>query len=168
MESRAKLLGHSIHAMLIAFPIGLFVTAVIFDIIHLASGTALWASISFYMIAAGIIGGLVAALFGFIDYLAVPKSTRAKHVGRLHGVGNVLVVVLFLISWWLRRPEPASPSTTALVFSFVGVALASVTAWMGGELVERLGVSVHDGAQLDAPSSLGGGAARIRSAPRTP
>ncbi|MFI5257534.1 MAG: DUF2231 domain-containing protein, partial [Gemmatimonadales bacterium] len=97
MESRAKLLGHSIHAMLIAFPIGLFVTAVIFDIIHLVSGTALWASIAFYMIGAGIIGGLVAALFGFIDYLAVPTSTRAKHVGRLHGVGNVLVVVLFLI-----------------------------------------------------------------------
>jgi hypothetical protein len=36
------------------------------------------------------------------------------------------------------------------------VALASVTAWLGGELVERLGVAVDDGAHLDAPSSLSG------------
>lgn len=167
MESRATLLGHSVHVMLIAFPVGLFVTAVIFDVIHLASGTALWASIAYYMIAAGIVGGLVAALFGFIDYLAVPHDTRAKRLGRLHGLGNVVVVLLFLVSWWLRRPEPSAPSTGALVFSFLGVALAGATAWMGGELVERLGLSVHDGAHLNAPSSLGDRTASTGESGRT-
>lgn len=167
MESRARLLGHSVHAMLIVFPIGLFVTAVIFDILHLVTGTALWASIAYYMIAAGIVGGLVAALFGFIDYLAVPTNTRAKHVGRLHGLGNVVVVLLLLVSWWLRRANPSDPSATAMVFSLLGVALAGVTAWLGGELVERLGVAVHDGANLDAPSSLGGRAATTKPAGRT-
>jgi uncharacterized membrane protein len=162
LDSKTKLLGHSVHAMLIAFPIGLFVTAVIFDIIHLASGTTLWALVAYYMIAAGIVGGLLAALFGFIDYLGVPTGTRARSVGRLHGLGNVVVVALFLVSWWLRRPDPSSPSVGALVFSFCGVGLASVTAWMGGELVERLGVAVHDGAHLDAPSSLKGSATPVR------
>jgi uncharacterized membrane protein len=156
MESRAKLFGHSIHAMLITFPIGLLVTAVIFDVVHLVTNGALWATISFYMIAAGIVGGLVAALFGFIDFLAIPGRTRAKGVGRTHGIGNVIVVLLFLTSWWLRRASPEDPSGVALVFSFVGVALAAVTAWLGGELVERLGVAVDDGAHLDAPSSLSG------------
>ncbi|MFL5607028.1 MAG: DUF2231 domain-containing protein [Gemmatimonadaceae bacterium] len=156
MESKAKLLGHSVHAMLIAFPVGLLVTAVIFDIIHLVTKNGQWASISFYLIAAGIIGGLAAALFGFIDYLAIPAGTRAKGVGRTHGLGNVAVVVLFLLSWWMRRPSPEAPPGSALLFSFLGVALASVTAWLGGELVERLGVAVHDGANLDAPSSLSG------------
>ena len=42
----------------------------------------------------------------------------------------------------------------ALVCSFAAVVLAVATAWMGGELVERLGVSVDEGAGLDAPSSL--------------
>lgn len=156
MESRAKLFGHAIHPMLIAFPVGLLVTAVIFDIMHLATGTALWASIAYYMIAAGIIGGLLAAIFGVIDYLGVPSGTRARSIGLLHGVGNVVVVALFFVSWLLRRPEPAAPSTLALIFSFVGVALAAVTAWLGGELVERLGLSVDDGAGLDAQNSLKG------------
>jgi uncharacterized membrane protein len=156
MESRAKLFGHSIHAMLIAFPIGLFVTAVIFDVILLLTKGGPWATISYYMIGAGIIGGLAAAVFGFIDYLGIPGTTRAKHVGRLHGVGNVLVVVLFLVSWWLRRSAPQDTPSAAYVISFLGVALAAVTAWLGGELVERLGVAVDDGAHLDAPSSLSG------------
>jgi uncharacterized membrane protein len=159
MESRAKLFGHSIHAMLITFPIGLLVTAVIFDVLHLVTKGGLWATISYYIIAAGIVGGLVAAVFGFIDYLAIPGGTRAKGVGRTHGIGNVIVVLLFLTSWWLRRASPEAPSGAALTFSFLGVALAAVTAWLGGELVERLGVAVHDGANLDAPSSLSGASA---------
>jgi uncharacterized membrane protein len=108
------------------------------------------------MIAAGIVGGLAAAVFGLIDYLAIPAGTRAKGVGRTHGLGNVVVVVLFLLSWWMRRSSPDAPPASALLFSFLGVALASVTAWLGGELVERLGVAVDDGANLDAPSSLSG------------
>jgi uncharacterized membrane protein len=156
MESRAKLFGHSIHAMLITFPIGLLVTAVIFDVLHLVTNGTVWTTISYYMIAAGIVGGLVAAVFGLIDFLAIPSGTRAKGVGRTHGIGNVIVVLLFLTSWWLRRPSPQAPSGTAYVFSFLGVALAAFTAWLGGELVERLGVAVDDGAHLDAPSSLSG------------
>jgi uncharacterized membrane protein len=163
MESRAKLFGHAIHAMLIAFPVGLLVTAVIFDVLHLLTNAGPWATISYYLIAAGIIGGLVAAVFGFIDYLGIPTGTRAKGVGRTHGLGNVVVVLLFLTSWWLRRSSPDVPSGLALTFSFLGVALAAVTAWLGGELVERLGVAVHDGAHLDAPSSLSGTPAATRA-----
>jgi uncharacterized membrane protein len=156
MESRAKLFGHSIHAMLITFPVGLFVTAVVFDIAHLVSSRGQWTLISYWLIIAGIVGGLAAAVFGLIDYTKIPSGTRAKGVGIVHGLGNVVVVVLFAASAWIRRDTPEQPGTPAFIFSFVGVALAAITAWLGGELVERLGVGVDDGANLDAPSSLGG------------
>ena len=156
MESRAKLFGHSIHAMLITFPVGLFVTAIVFDIIYLAGGGTQWTLVSYRMIIAGVIGGLAAAVFGYIDYRAISTNTRAHRVGRLHGIGNVVLVVLFILSWWVRRASPEQPPSLAFVFSFVGIALAAVTAWLGGELVERLGVGVDDGANLDAPSSLSG------------
>ena len=55
-----------------------------------------------------------------------------------------------------RSVSVCSPSTTALVLSFIAVALALVTGWLGGELVDRLGVGVDRGAHLDAPSSLSG------------
>jgi len=163
MESRVKLLGHPIHPMLIVFPLGLLGMAVIFDIIRLIFGTTQLAPASYYMIAAGIITGLLAAVFGLIDWLAIPSGTRAKSIGLWHGLGNVVVVVLFAVSWWLRRDDPAAPSTGAFVFGLIGLGLALVTGWLGGELVDRLGVGVDDGANLDAPSSLSHAPARSRT-----
>src|SRR5437764_15366869 len=78
MESKAKLLGHPVHPMLIVFPLGLLATAVIFDVIALATGNGAWSGIAYYLIPAGLIGGLVAAVFGLIDWLAIPYNTRAK------------------------------------------------------------------------------------------
>jgi uncharacterized membrane protein len=156
MESRAKLLGHPIHPMLIVFPLGLLATAVAFDIVGLSKSETLWFVISFWMIAAGIIGGLLAAIFGLIDWWAIPSGTRAKAIGLWHGVGNVVVVLLFIASWFLRRPDPANPGTAAFTLSFIAVVLALVTGWLGGELVDRLGVGVDRGAHMNAPNSLSG------------
>lgn len=154
MESRAKLFGHSIHPILIVFPLGLLSTAVIFDIIYLLTGNGRWGDISFWMIAAGVIGGLAAAVFGLIDLMAIPQGTRAQAVGIWHGGGSVLVVILFGVSWLLRKNDPTNPGTLAIVFSFAGAVLSLLTGWLGGELVERLGVGVNDEAHLNSPSSL--------------
>jgi uncharacterized membrane protein len=51
MESRAKAFGHAIHPMLIVFPLGLLVTAVIFDIVYLATDRTGFAIASAYAIA---------------------------------------------------------------------------------------------------------------------
>lgn len=154
MESRAKLLGHPIHQMLIVFPLGLLGMAVIFDLLALGLGDGYWSEIAYWMIAAGVITGLIAAPFGFVDWLAIPSDTRAKRVGAAHGVGNVVVVLLFAASFFLRGTTPRDPGVTALVLSLLGFALALVTGWLGGELVNRLGVGVDEGAHVDAPSSL--------------
>ena len=163
MESKARILGHGMHPLLIVFPLGLLSTAVILDIVHLVTGSEGATVLSFWLIALGVIGGLVAAIPGFIDWLAIiPANTRAKSVGLIHGVGNVIVVVLFALSWYLRRDaEPGfrmagRPDTLALLLSFAGFVLALVTGWLGGELIERLGIAVHDGAHPNAPNSLSG------------
>jgi uncharacterized membrane protein len=155
MESRAKLLRHPAHPMLVVFPLGLLSTAVIFDIIYLVNHRHGFPIAAGYIMAAGIIGGLVAALAGLIDWFAIPAGTRAKRIGAVHGLGNVVVVGLFAVSWGLRAQAGGwLPSGWAMVFSFAGIVLAGVTGWLGGELVDRLGVGVDDGANLNAPSSL--------------
>jgi uncharacterized membrane protein len=154
MESRAKLLGHPIHQMLIVFPLGLLATAVIVDLIYFAGDALIFAEVAYYLVIAGLIGGAVAAPFGFIDWLAIPRYTRAKRIGALHGSGNVVVMLLFLASALLRSNLPSAPPAAAYICSFAGAAVALVTAWLGGELVNRLGVGVSDGAHVDAPSSL--------------
>ena len=149
-----KIAGHPVHPMLIVFPLGLLATSIIFDIITLSTSDGKWSTMAWYMIAAGIIGGLLAAVFGLIDWLGIPSNTRAKAVGLWHGSLNVVVVLLFILSWVLRRGDPASPTGLALALSFGAVVIAVVAGWLGGELVDRLGVGVDEGANLNAPSSL--------------
>jgi uncharacterized membrane protein len=154
MESRAKLLGHPIHQMLIVFPLGLLAMAIVFDLFAIVLADGYWSEIAFWMIAAGVVTGLMAAPFGTIDWLAIPPGTRAKRIGTLHGIGNVIVVLLFGLSWLMRWESPSAPGAMALALSFTGGSIALGTGWLGGELVDRLAIGVDEGAHPDAPSSL--------------
>jgi uncharacterized membrane protein len=156
MRTKATLLGHPVHPILIVFPLGLFTMAAIFDLIHLATRDGHWTDVSYWMIASGIVGGLIAAVFGFIDWLSIPEGTRAKYIGLIHGLSNAVVVLLFIVSWLMRRPDPAAPSMTAMMLGWIGIAIALCGGWLGGELVYRLNVGVDHGANLDAPNSLSG------------
>src|SRR5262245_32523058 len=102
MEPGVRLFGHAIHPMLIVFPLGLLSTAVIFDLIYLATVNPAFPVVAYWLIAAGIIGGLLAAVFGLIDWIAIPSGTRAKTIGIYHGLVNVVVVLLFAVSFYLR------------------------------------------------------------------
>jgi uncharacterized membrane protein len=156
MESRVKLLGHAIHPILIVIPLGVLATSLVFDIVRGITGRSEFSEIAFWDIAVGVVGGLLAAVFGLIDWLSIPDGTRAKSVGLWHGLGNVVVVVLFALSWLLRLGHASEPGLFPVLLSVVAVLLALVTAWLGGELVERLRIGVDDGAHVDAPSSLSG------------
>jgi uncharacterized membrane protein len=140
--------------MLIVFPLGLLSTAVIFDFIYYASANPAFPTVAFWLIAAGIIGGLVAAVFGLIDWIAIPSNTRAKSIGLIHGIVNFVVVLLFAGSFYLRTGPAAEPSSPAVILSLLGFVLALAGGWLGGELVERLGVAVYSDANANAPSSL--------------
>jgi uncharacterized membrane protein len=147
--------------MLIVFPLGLLGMAVVFDLLAIALREGYWSEISYWMIAGGVVTGLLAAPFGFIDWLAIPGGTRAKRIGAVHGLGNVFVVLMYAASWLMRGDAPRAPGAFALALSFAGGGLALFTGWLGGELVDRLAVGVDDGAHPDAPSSLA--VRRVRS-----
>jgi len=158
----ARLLGHQIHPMLIVFPLGLLAISVIFDLAYFAVHNEVFAETAFWNILAGVLGGLLAAVFGFWDWLTIPKGTRAKRIGAIHGGLNVVLVTLFAINWLIRRDEPFhAPTSMTIILSLVSVGLALVTGWLGGELVERLGVGVWRDAEPNAPSSLQSSSRRV-------
>ncbi len=156
MESHSKVFGHPAHTILITFPLGLLSTAVIFDSLALVTKKPKLAEQGLAMTGAGIIGGLVAAPFGTWDWLFIPKGTRARSIGRVHGLGNAAVLGFFGASWLLRRAQPEKLPLLPFALSVLGFSLAGLTGWLGGEMVDRLGVGVDDGANVDAPSSLSG------------
>lgn len=154
MESRAKIFGHPVHQILIVLPLGLLSTAVVFDGLRLATGNAKWSEASYRMLGAGIAGAMAAAPFGLIDWVAIPKGTRAKRIGMLHGLGNLAVAGLFGASFLLRRSNPRKNVIVPSILSAMGGALAGVTGWLGGELVNTHGIGVHADASFNATSSL--------------
>lgn len=165
MQSKARVLGHPVHPMLVVLPLGLFIAAAALDALYYWRGDTMFATISYYNIAGGILGGLLAAVFGLVDWLAIPSGTRAKRIGLFHGALNVIMVMLFSAVWLARTALPDyAPTTFILGVETVAITLAMIAGWLGGELVDRLGVGVDEGANLNAPNSLTGrpaGAGRV-------
>jgi|SRR5437588_8741399 len=165
MAGRINFLGHPVHPMLIVFPLGVLPAAVVCDVVFLVRGGAHWAHMAYWLIVGGILSGLVAAICGFADWLGLENGTRAKRLGLWHAGVMDTVLVLFAISWWLRRPAPDIPSTLAIGLGIAGVAIALIGGWLGGELVYRLSVGVDFDAHVDSPSSLSGRPAKENKKP---
>ena len=155
MESRVKIFGHPIHPMLIVLPLGLFVAAVVFDAIYLWRGFSTLRTVGFWNIGGGIVGGLIAAVFGLIDWLAIPARTRAKNIGIWHALSNVAAILVFAYVFWMRYSSPGFATTRGLfVVQICAVIIPLVGGWLGGELVDRLGVGIDNDANLNAPNSI--------------
>lgn len=152
MKSRATVFGHPVHQILVAFPIGTLAFATGCDVLGLTTGRRRWFRLADSTLVAGIVGAVVAAPFGLVDYLAIPANTRAKRVGLTHGLGNAVVSALFVASWAVRKSAPKKRGL-ASALSLAGFSLAGVTAWLGGELINRLGVGVEEPTSFDAPPS---------------
>jgi uncharacterized membrane protein len=155
MESRVKILGHPVHQMLVPIPAGLFIVGAVLDVVYAFAGTAWIPTVTYWNIAIGIATALVAAPFGSADWMKIPRGTRAKRVGAIHGISNVAAVVMFALALWMRSDVPGyAAHGAALVLEIIAFATLGVAAWLGGELVDRLSIGVDDGAHVDAPSSL--------------
>jgi len=144
MRSTAHIKTHPIHPMLIAFPIAFFTGTLLFDILTLLSDSyALpFRVTAFYMGIAGIVGAVLAATAGFIDYLyTVPPESSAKKRATMHGLLNTTALVLFLIAWILKHSEDNSYwLITGL--ELVGFVIMCYSGWMGGTLVYRNQIGV--------------------------
>lgn len=150
MESRAQFAGHPIHQMLVAFPIGAFGMAVSSDALGAGRHRRGYELVAARAIDFGLVSAALAAPFGLVDWLSIPPGTRAKRVGLWHALGNVALLGLFAGSRWLRaRHDGRAPWLAG-----AGMLLGGMTAWLGGELINRHGVGVADSMGLQERSSL--------------
>jgi uncharacterized membrane protein len=143
MESRASIRAHPIHPMLIVFPIGLWIFSFICDVVVLlgVNNSLFWKEMAFYTMAGGVVGALLAAIPGFIDYFSIREST-IRSIATAHMVLNLVVTTLFAVNLILRLNRPATTALSELVLSVVALAMLTVSGWLGGSLVYKHGVSV--------------------------
>ena len=127
--------------MLVTLPIGLWVFALVCDIVSAAGGDAAWETVARYCIAAGIAGALLAAVPGLIDYFSIDEAPMKK-IANFHLIVNLGAVVIYALNLWLRMRIPGENKLT-LAFSVAGVLAIGVGGWLGGEMVYVKGMAVE-------------------------
>lgn len=135
MRSLASIKSHPLHPMAVAFPIGLFITSFIFDLLARWNHSLSLASAGWYCVVAGLIGALFAIVPGAIDlFRIVPPNSDARTRGYQHAILNLLVMADF-VAVAARRGPGVMADNTSLIISAVGVVLLSVSGWLGATLV---------------------------------
>lgn len=146
MYSRARIAGHPIHPMLVPLPITSFILGLVALIVFAAGGDPFWLRASYYLAIFGPIAAVAAAIFGLIDWSAIPADAAAKTIATTHLALNVTIAVLFFVSWLLLGGTAgpiAADVTLPLVLQVIGVALLLVSGWLGWDLVYRHHVAIE-------------------------
>ena len=106
--------GHPFHPLLVTVPIGAWVASFGFDIAsRVADEADVFAKGSYWLIALGVLGALVAAMVGFLDLFAIPTGTTAFRTGLTHMALNLVVVASFTASFVIRRGDIEAPVRSA-------------------------------------------------------
>ena len=147
MATPASIGKHPIHPMLVVFPIGLWIFSLVADLIYLWRGNPVWRDyVAFYTLAGGIIGAILAAVAGIIDYFSI-RDPKVSKIAAWHARLNVLALLIFAGSLYLRTnpgAEKVSGSMTIpVLLSVIGVILIGISGWLGGEMVYVHGLGVE-------------------------
>lgn len=142
IKSTASIAGHPLHPIFIPFPIAFLSGALITDVVYWVSDNIFWADMSFWLIVAGLATGVLAALFGLVDFLTIERA-RSHAAGWIHGGGNFVVIVLAIINLIIRLDgEATAVLPWGMILSAATGLLLVLTGWYGGELAYRHKVGV--------------------------
>jgi uncharacterized membrane protein len=144
MSTRASIKGHPIHAMLVPLPIGLWIFALVADVMTRLGRGQGWRTMAFYAIGGGVAGALLAAIPGLIDLVSLPPG-KTKRIGLFHLGLNLLAVLVFGVNFVSRWGTPDHSGTMQL--TVLGVVLIGISGWLGGEMVYVGGVGVSPAAR---------------------
>jgi uncharacterized membrane protein len=141
-QSTAKIAGHPLHPMLVPFPIAFFVATLGADLMYLGGGDVFWFRASEWLLGAGVVMALLAALAGVTDVLGDARI-RALTIAWVHFLGNLLAVLIEAFNWYRRYSvgqDAVRP--TGLYLSIAAVLILLVTGWLGWEMVYRRRVGI--------------------------
>jgi len=161
MASKASIGGHPIHPMLVPFPLALWTTSFVTDVIYYFERNTSLLLISKFMIAAGCLGAVAAAIPGIIDWLTL-KQPEVNRIANWHARLNIIALIVFAVSLYLRLRVAANVVSHRMIIAFLlsllGVILIAISGWLGGEMAYKYGVGVAP--QRDTPAEE---SAKVRS-----
>lgn len=144
-ESRLAISGHPIHAMLVTFPIALLTLVLPSDLAWALTQDGFWARISMWLVGAGAIMGLFAAIIGTIELLLIP-AVRRHGMGRSHFVASMVLISLAFLNWYLRLVTGSEEWILpwGLALSALGTVLVMMAGWLGANLTFDHRIAITD------------------------
>ena len=149
MRSSATAQVRHFHGMLILLPTGLLATAVLLDLVDLATGTHAFAVAAYWVLAGGVVAALMAGPLALMGWLQLPARSSARRRGTLNGGCIAVILFLFVGSWLLRDAQGGVP-LAALALSFAAAIVSVLTPCMGAVLDSRTDPGVRDRAEGDS------------------
>lgn len=162
MKSRAAINDHPVHPALVVIPIGAWFATLVGDIAYMRTADLFWYDFSYVTMWIGLIGALVAALPGFIDFFTVKMSEAGFTVAKVHMLLNLSIVAAYGVNLWIRHQHMALSTADSMrwqlafwlqLLSFLAL---GVSGWLGGELSYRHKVGVVEDADQQA-TEIGAG-----------
>ncbi len=138
---------HPFHPLTVHFPIALLFTSVFFDLLGILTEKNSFRQTGWWLLVLGLIGGGVAATFGWwteeqVEAMGVPEQAVDRH--EAFAVATLIVfAVLAIIRWRIRAHWSVRARAIYLSVAMTGLLLLGITGFYGGELVYRYGAGVQ-------------------------
>ena len=126
-------LGHPVHPLLVALPIGMWSGASLLDLTP-GNGPA-----ARRLIGAGVLSVLPTAAAGYADWSELGAFERPKRVGLVHAAANAVTTAVYAASWLARRRGDETGGRALALLGLVGL---GVGGYLGGHLASSEGVGV--------------------------
>jgi uncharacterized membrane protein len=142
IPSTVAIAQHPLHPLIVTFPIAFLSGVAGADIGYWLTGDAFWARAAIWLIGAGFVSGLAAALTGMLDFLRIDR-VRKRSAGWIHMFGNIAAMALTLVNWILRwNNVEGAILPVGIIISVIVASLLAITGWFGAELIYRHKVAV--------------------------
>lgn len=145
-------LEHPLHPLLTDVPVGSWTVALLLELIAIVFSVQNLGLASGVAIGLGILAALAAMATGFMDWMDVDPPEKA--LGMLHAIFNIAATALFLIAFLMLWSSNWTIDISSFVVALVGYLVITVGAYLGGDLVFRMGTMINRNAYSSGPKDL--------------
>jgi uncharacterized membrane protein len=125
------------HPLIVHFPIALWLTSALFDLLSLRSDDRFYARVARFLIGLGLLSALVSIGSGYLDIGRLnPEDLGGLFVARhnIHRIGAFAATIVYAFSFYLRTRTPGPGRGVTIALMLAGTALIAWTGWIGGEV----------------------------------
>ncbi len=142
--------GHALHPVIVNVPLGAWTAALVADLV--ASTGRLSPGVGDFCVLIGVLASYGALVTGYTDFHET--AGRERKVGAAHGLIMTTAILLYTASWLLRWRAGSAAHELAVVLAVIGYLLVISGAYLGGDLVFRLGTMVNRNAFTTGPKEF--------------